>query len=235
MTATKQFCANRTSVFLFFLFFCLNICVCILCFLNCPGSSSPQCSLTLAQLLDQGCHLCKLSVHFFSCEINFVVELCTYLGDFSMALALHVLQLLLQLVVQLLHLSIGGFCGLIDLGVHHLPHGLGESFPRCIFFFCFTSNKNHGIDYLAFIKSNLDLKLDNDVVLLVEVLLHDVNPHNSAVHHVFVVLRDQSNNKIKKNDQEHDLCHTPEEVDKENNEVINLRMIPVICQEVDRW
>jgi hypothetical protein len=82
--------------------------------LNCTACSSPHVSLTLIDLLDQGFDLSNI----VSQEFNFFVGL----GDFA-------LDLLLELVVLFLYLSIVSPCGLIKLRVDHSLHGLSETLP----------------------------------------------------------------------------------------------------------
>ena len=76
-----------------------------------------------------------------------------------------------------------------------------------------TINEDNCVDLLVSFPSNFYFELVVAVVFLIKSLFHDVLMHHFAVHHILIVLRDQRDDEVEKNDQENDLGHKPEQVD----------------------
>ena len=101
-----------------------------------------------------------------------------------------------DLFALFLHLSVVGLGRLIKLGADHSLHGLSETLPLR-FVHCFlTVDKNDCVDSLVCLPAHLDFKLAVEIILMVELLSHLVCVLDLAVHHVFVVLRDQSDYEV---------------------------------------
>jgi hypothetical protein len=70
---------------------------------------------------------------------------------------------------------------------------------------------------------------------VVKLLSHDIRVHNLAVHHVFVVLRDQRYHEVKKNYQQDDLRHEPQYEDKVHYGSVQSGLVLFRAQKIDGW
>ena len=83
--------------------------------------------------------------------------------------------------------------------------------------------------------SQFNSELSEDVVLVVEVLSHDVCVHHLLVHHVLVVLRYERDQKVEQNDQKNDLWSPPVDVDHSGDDIIKRCVVLSAAQEADSW